>query len=82
MKGTKNPISGQTDGKTRSHGDNDEVPTKERHRDMGEYGIAKLLILIHKVYVLMDKSPTFNVLPRFFSEAKHSIIHEICIYGT
>lgn len=60
MKGTKNPISGQTDGKIRSHGDCDEAPTKERHQSVGESDAAKLLILFQTTNALMLKSPLLS----------------------
>lgn len=60
MKGTKNPISWQTDGKTRSHGDCDEAPTTEQHQNVGESNSAKLLILHQTTNVLMLKSPLFS----------------------
>ena len=42
MKGTKNPISGQADGKIRSHGNCDEAPTKEQHQYVNEQQRCKI----------------------------------------
>ena len=60
MKGTKNPISWQTDEKIRSHGDCDEAPTTEQHQSVGESDAAKLVILFQTTNALMLKSPLFS----------------------
>lgn len=62
MEGTKNPTSWQTDGKVRSHGDCNEVPTTEQHQSIGESDVAKLTILPKTANVLMLKSPIFRRL--------------------
>lgn len=81
MKGTKNPISWQTDGKTRSHGDCDEAPTTEQHQNVGESDAAKLLILQQNANVLIDKSPIFNVSPCFLMRQGIVSSIKLRIYG-